>query len=171
MERPGTLCLRRRKIATLCAVLTIAACSQEVASVKDEPLNTSQAGLTDSIETGAGLSKAKAGCPILESNKWHAWLDRYTDQEQTYRLNVVAEVTMPTPGYQFAWREGPLDRRQPPSLRLFLTPTPPEGLVTQVLSTEPLEYQSMSKNREYRSIIVVCAEEVIAEIVDVQLTD
>jgi hypothetical protein len=110
-------------------------------------------------------------CPILKSDKWHAWLDRFTEKDGQYRLNVNGEVTMPHPGFAMQWSVGPTDRMRPANLRLNLLPKALDVMVIQVLTTEPVKYYLETPISEFSSVSVFCGEKRLSRIEGVTLTD
>ncbi len=106
------------------------------------------------------------GCPVLSSSDWNAWID-HTPGTGEPTLNVTGVVELPTPGFTFVWREGPLDRRSPPTQRLVLVPESPTGLVAQVLTTETVQYRAHALATDYRSIHIVCGSHTLAIIDEV----
>lgn len=117
---------------------------------------------------GGASAQAGPDCPILASRGWEAWVDGTPSLEGGRRLHVVGEVDTPTPGYSFAWRLGPADRAFPPAQRLALIPTPPEGMVAQVVTTEQVAFEGDALYPSYRGILVVCGGKLIAEIDEVR---
>ena len=77
-------------------------------------------------------------CPAVESRNWHAWIDRVAENEP--RLVISGEVDLPTPGYKTEWQPGILDRRQPPTQRLSISFTPPDGIVAQVITPTEVSF-------------------------------
>lgn len=116
----------------------------------------------------AAADESDPACPIIESANWTAWIDRMPGPDAAPTLNVYGDVTVPTPGFTYAWREGPTDRSAIPSLRLILEPTPPDGLVLQALTTEEVSYQGPALPNGYSRIFIVCAGEPIAEITEIE---
>jgi hypothetical protein len=110
-------------------------------------------------------------CPIIESGKWHAWIDKFTQKKDTKRLIVVGEIVLPTPGFTIDWKQGATDRMSPPSLRLHLSATPPEGMVIQAIARVAVKINLETPIHEFRSVIIFCGNKKLAEITDVRLTD
>lgn len=110
-------------------------------------------------------------CSVLQHQNWHGWIDKFSNESQNYRLNVSAEVTFPTPGFSIEWKQGPMDRRFPPTLRLNLIPTYPEGPTVQILTTEKIHYTFDTPISSFSRILVFCDDTLLSEIVDVRLTD
>ena len=104
-------------------------------------------------------------CPVVASRNWHAWIDPVAGNEP--RLNISGEVDLPTPGYQVEVKPGILDRRQPPAQRFSLSLTPPDGIVTQVITPTKVSYTMPKSLWEYRSIMIYCGEKLLADIPDV----
>ncbi|MEM9784290.1 MAG: hypothetical protein AAF899_17665 [Pseudomonadota bacterium] len=116
-----------------------------------------------------GDAATPTSCPVLASDDWQAELLLEGNDPAALRLVVTGTVTLPTPGHAIDWTMGPLDRRQPPALRLALTATPHDGLVAQVLTNETVRFEGASPVPAYRAVIVTCGESVLAEIPDVAL--
>jgi hypothetical protein len=113
----------------------------------------------------------EVSCPVIESGKWHAWIDKFTQKKGNNRLIVVGEIVLPTPGFTIGWKQGATDRMSPPSLRLHLSATPPEGMVIQAITPVPVNINLETPIHEFRSVIIFCGNEKLAEITDVRLTD
>lgn len=117
-------------------------------------------------------SKNKASsCPIIQSGKWHVWIDKFEKVEGTYRLNIKGEVSLPNPAYDIEWSVGPMDRMNPPGLRLFLKPKATDGMSIQVITNVPVTYQLDTPIVQYRYISIHCESVEIARISDVNFTD
>lgn len=116
-------------------------------------------------------NKLSSHCPVVRQTDWHAWIDRGSDDSSGLRLNIAGKVEAPSPGFDFSLERGPLDRRQPPSLRVTLTATPPSGPTIQVITSEELSFTLGTEISRYRSIIVLCGDQQLAEILDIELTD
>ncbi len=120
-------------------------------------------------ETGPGGSEppAASACPVIASSGWNAWIDRMPGPNDNPTLHVRGTVTVPQDGFTFTWREGPMDRMMPPGLRLILEPRPPE-IGAQVISEEPVAYSGPAFPRGYRVIYVICGEDQLAEITEIE---
>lgn len=127
-----------------------------------------QMGVETPTEPETSETEPMAECPVIESANWVAYVDRMPGPGATPTLRIRGEVTLPTPGYTFVWREGIADRMMPPAVRFVLTPTPPEGPVIQVLTTEAVTYDGPALASGYRSVFVLCGDQVLAEITDVE---
>ena len=112
-----------------------------------------------------------ASCPVIDSRNWHAWIDAMPGPDSNPALHVSGEVDMPTPGYRFEWREGAADRSATPVQRLMLTATPPDGMVAQVITTEPVRYDGPAIAKLYRGILVMCGGSVLADLPDVSIAE
>ena len=107
-------------------------------------------------------------CKVLKSSNWQAAVKK--NDAGKINLKVTGDVMMPTPGYKIEWYRGPMDRRQPPSLRLILKATPPQGEASiQVLTQQNVEFIMDSPVPKYRSIIILCDDKKLTEIQDVAL--
>lgn len=110
-------------------------------------------------------------CPILKSDKWHAWFDRFTEKDGQYRLNVNGEVIMPHPGFTMQWSVGPTDRMHPPGLKLSLLPKASDMMVIQVLTTVPVKYYLETPISEFSRVSIFCGEKLLSRIEGVTATD
>ena len=118
-----------------------------------------------------GSAHRSASCPILKSEKWYAWLDKFSKGNGQYRLNINGEVIMPSPGFAMQWSVGPTDRMRPPNLRLNLLPKAPDLMAIQVLTTVPVKYYLENPISEFNSVSIFCGEKLLSRIEDVTLTD
>lgn len=114
-------------------------------------------------------SSSAPNCAVIESTNWQAWVDTMPGPDSKPTLHVTGEVVLPTPGYDIAWRIGPLDRMQPPAQRLYMDVTAPDGMVAQVITTVAVAYAGETPITNYRAIIVGCGDEVLATISDVTM--
>ena len=80
-------------------------------------------------------------------------------------------MDLPTPGYKAEWRSGILDRAQPPSQRLSISFTPPEGIVAQVITPTEVSFTMPSLLLEYSSVTIYCGDKLLADIPGVVPTD
>ncbi|PQA89039.1 hypothetical protein CW354_03565 [Marinicaulis flavus] len=106
-------------------------------------------------------------CPVIDSRDWKAWVNAMPGPGAETTLIVEGAVDMPTPGYTFSWEAGMADRSAVPAQRLHLTATAPDGMVTQVITTENVRYEGPAIAKEYRAAAVMCGDELLAEITDV----
>ena len=117
----------------------------------------------------AESTNTTTSCPTIESRNWKAWVDRVAENEP--KLNISGEVDLPTPGYKAEWRSGILDRRQPPTQRLSISFTPPEGTVIQVITPTEVSFTMPSPVLEYSSVTIYCGDKLLADIPGVVPTD
>lgn len=161
---------KRIWLASVCALFA-ASCGQqasEPAKVVSEPeAAPAQADEPDAMETTEVIN----ACAIIDSRNWHAWIDKMPSIDGGMRLHISGEVDMPTPGFTFEWVEGPADRAQPPGLRFKLNTTAPDGIVSQVLTTEMVKYVGETPYPAIRAIYVGCGDTQLTEIVDVTITE
>ncbi|WDI32038.1 hypothetical protein PUV54_02390 [Hyphococcus flavus] len=106
-------------------------------------------------------------CPIVDSRGWKAWVNAMPGPDAQRTLIVMGEVDTPTPGYTFEWSVGVADRSAIPMQRLHLTATPPDGMAAQVITTEEVRYDGPAIAEQYRAVVVMCGEELLADITDV----
>lgn len=118
-------------------------------------------------ETGA---MPEPTCPVIESRDWIARVSAGT-ADGGARLLVTGELDLPTPGYTVTLKEGPADRRMPPAQHLLLELTPPDGMVSQAITTVAVRYEGVAAYPEYRAILVQCHNRVLATITEVDSAD
>ena len=108
-----------------------------------------------------------ADCPVISSQNWTAWIDAEPPGPPT--LHIRGDVVMPTPGYTASWRTGAADRRMPPGQTMHLSFAPPDGMVTQVVTTQPTAFSGDAVYPEYRVIYVKCGDKQLAEISEIPI--
>ena len=108
-----------------------------------------------------------ASCPVIESSEWAAWVNAMPGPGSTKQLIATGKVVLPTPGYTVTLTAGMADRSATPVQQLILTATPPSGMVTQVLTTQPVRYQGPAISMQYRAIRIMCGGQMLSEITDV----
>lgn len=109
-----------------------------------------------------------AACAVIESSDWAAWVNAMPGPGAQRTLIVTGRITLPTPGYTAALREGPADRSAMPVQQLILDLTPPSGMVSQALFTEEVRFEGTAIAQTYRGVRVMCAGSPLAEITEVQ---
>ncbi len=115
---------------------------------------------------GAMSAAAEDRCPIYETRAWHAWVDQ-AGEDGANRLIVFGQVDLPSPGYAIDWEQGPMDRMNPPSLRLRLTATPPDGVVIQVITPTDVTLALPTAESSFRSVFILCGDRSLVEIPEV----
>ena len=118
----------------------------------------------------SGAMQSENQCPIYESKNWRAVLT-LQGEGQAQVLHVTGQVVAPTSNYSFTWKEGPIDRRNPPTLRLKLIATPPEGIQLQAIQSVDVAYSAPALAPRFSAILVICGDRMIAEIGKVTNTD
>lgn len=151
--------------------ISIAAAGLAACAEKTESQSTAQSENTAVAEietTGTDEADVAAdSCPVYDSRNWGAWLDVMPGPNATPKLHITGEVDLPTPGYTAQWTAGPADRANPPAQHFDLSFTPPDGMVTQVITPMAVKYEGDAAYASYRAIIVSCGDEVLAEITDI----
>lgn len=99
---------------------------------------------------------ADSECPVIQSENWTAQLMPLPGGEGRYQLVVTGNVTMPTPGFTFAWEQGRLDRSAIPAFELRLLTNAPAGTVAQMLETREVIYAGPAAAARYRSVTITC---------------
>lgn len=153
----------------LLQTLLIASCTNTVQKQASTPEQKQQP--KEEFNQQAIAGQINSTCPVLQSGKWYAWLDKEAQQEGQYRLNVNGEITLPNPGFDIQWSVGPTDRMHPPGLRLSLSPKPSNQMTIQVLTIVPVKYHLETPIAHFRHVSIYCAGKQLAQIPDVMLTD
>ena len=109
---------------------------------------------------------AMASCPHV-SRDWQAWISAMPGPDAKRTLHITGSVDMPTPGYSVKLVGGPADRMQPPGLRFQLEATPPDGMVTQVITPTEVNYSEPTPYPQIREIMISCGERPLATITEV----
>jgi hypothetical protein len=121
-------------------------------------------------ESGAGQAPVFefSECPVIASRGWNAHINAMPGPGAKPTLIITGEVDLPTPGFTVELIAGPADRMMPPGQRFSLVATPPEGMVTQVVTATPVRYSAPATYGTYRSITIGCGGKVLAEIENIQ---
>ncbi|MEX6634167.1 hypothetical protein [Hyphococcus lacteus] len=135
-------------------------------SVAAETVETDVAD-TSEVTEGAREMSQPNDCPVIASRDWQAWINAMPGPDAVRSLNVTGEIDLPTPGYEIEVIAGAADRSAIPTQRIILKATPPSGMVTQVVTPETVTYSGPVIAQQYRSIMVLCGDQMIAEITDI----
>ena len=122
---------------------------------------------SESKTTTSQSTQASASCPVYESRNWHAWIDQSNESSDSALLNIRGEIDLPSPGHLINIVAGPLDRRQPPSLKVLVDVLPPREPAIQVITAKNIEYSMETSILHYRSIVILCDERQLAALVNV----
>ncbi|MFC2952070.1 hypothetical protein ACFOOP_09020 [Marinicaulis aureus] len=141
------------------ALLSLAACAPA-----NDPEEDTGAVVVSEGEEMVMPAPQETDCPVIESRNWSAWVNAMPGPDAKLTLHVTGDVDLPTPGYEVSWREGMADRSATPVQRLMLTLTPPEGMVTQVITTETVTYEGPALTKTYGGVIVMCGGAPLATI-------
>ncbi len=109
-----------------------------------------------------------ASCPIYETRDWTALVDK---GEAPYVLQVAGTVDLPNPSFEVEFRPGPMDRRRPPALTIFLDANASGGAASQVIDQRMVEFRFETPIRNFRAVRIVCGDRLLAEISDVSLAE
>jgi hypothetical protein len=142
----------KRHFPLLTAAVALSACT--ATTTKEAPV----------AETPAPA--APSTCPVLGSRNWQAKLTKPANTPAS--LTVTGEVDLPTPGYTITLRQGLTDRAMPPSQQILTEFVPPQGMVTQVVTTEQVSFTLPGALPQYRSVLIRCSDTALATITDIQ---
>lgn len=140
----------KTKVLMLAIALVLPACTAETPKAPSAPISSS------------------APCPVLGSRNWQAVLTRPVDAKAPATLLITGEADLPTPGYTTRLRQGLADRAMPPSQQIVAEFTPPDSMVTQVVTTEQVRFAMADALPRYRSIVIRCGASALATITEIQ---
>lgn len=138
-----------KNILTTAAIIALAGCqNMNAESVSDAP-----------------TAQKTEECSIYDTRDWQASIASLEGTDEKYKLSVSGEVDLPSPAYQVMWKQGPMDRANPPSLRLKLTTeNNSEGASIQVISPTKIEYTLETLVPAMKQVIISCGDNVIATV-------
>lgn len=112
-----------------------------------------------------GQAQNSEQCVIYDTRDWQASITPLIGSDNTYVLTVSGQVDLPSPAYQVVWQKGPIDRANPPSLRLKLTTlNATDGASIQVITAAKIEYTLETPLPAMRNVMVSCGDSVVATI-------
>ncbi|WP_413284757.1 hypothetical protein [Vibrio sp. MA40-2] len=126
--------------------------------------NSVEQSSTIAAPTTSSLQE-KTQCSVYATRDWSAIITPSTNVNNRYQLSITGEVDLPSPAYQVNWTEGITDRAMPPNLRLSLTTERSHNQASiQVISPTKVHYQLETPLANFKSITILCADEVLATI-------
>lgn len=170
------------KISTALCIVVLSACS--VSSLSEAGLDKGSVAppTSKSSENEHSMHKnSDTTCPFISSSNWRAWIEPAASaaddevgtvvkgERPSKTLKISGTAVLPTPGYRIEFQQGITDRAAPPAVRIHILAQAPEGIVTQVLSTEQLEASFATPLQLYRAVKVYCGDTLIADIPKVAL--
>ena len=108
-----------------------------------------------------------AGCAVLSSSDWRAWVNAMPGPGSRPTLVVTGNVTVPTGGYTFAWTDWRVMESYPVQVAAELRPLPPAGPATQALVTHEVRGE-LPIDPPVGSVSVRCGGRVLATIAPVE---
>ena len=136
------------------SALALVACAPTPAPIEPPPLKPA----------GDPLS---AGCPILGSSDWAAWVNAMPGPNARSSLIITGKVTVPTGGYQFTWADIQVMRSDPVQVTVELQVTAPTGPATQAILTHDLRGR-WPMTPPVGSLTVYCGGQVLVRIAPVE---
>ena len=106
-------------------------------------------------------------CGITASSDWAAWVNAMPRPNAKPTLIVTGKVTVPTGGYQFAWRDMRVMESYPVQVAVELDAIPPAGGATQAVVTREVRGQ-WPIDPPVGSLTVHCGDTVLARISPVE---
>lgn len=174
--------LKRVLLPSLVFPLALAACggeeeppageaSEEVIEdiTPETPRAEEAENLEEELAGGDPVTPAPGdGCPVIDSRDWTAWINAMPGPDASPTLHVKGEVDLPTPGYEVTLTLGAADRSMTPVQQVNLSATPPDGMVTQVVTPYLVDFSSPAIVDTYKGITVLCSGKVLAEITEIE---
>ncbi len=144
------------------------AVAPEAPSAADAPVSVAPPQIdSNAPEETADVTEPAEACAVLDSRDWAAWINKMPGPGAAPTIHVTGKVDVRTGGYTFEWKEGPMDRSAVPALRLKLLPIIPDGMATQMITTEEVKYEAPALSTGYSRVIVSCGTLTLAEITDI----
>jgi hypothetical protein len=106
-------------------------------------------------------------CGITASSNWAAWVNAMPGPNAKPTLIVIGNVTVPTGGYRFEWRDMRLMESYPVQVAVELDAIPPAGGATQAVVTREIRGQ-WPIDPPVGSLTVSCGDRVLARISPVE---
>lgn len=148
--------MMNKAILPAVAALALAACDFRSPAVAFNP----EAGQEDPVvET--------ADCPALDARGWTAAVRGPLDDQGRAQLVLSGEVDLPTPGFTLTLTPGRADRSSVPTQVFHLAAQAPDGIVSQVVTTETASYEGLAIAQHFRAIRIQCGDRVLTEITDI----
>ena len=86
-----------------------------------------------------------------------------------YELYISGEITLPHPGYNIEWLKGPLDRMNPPGLRIILQISESDAMTIQVITPVSVGQRFETPISTFRYISIYCGNKLINQFNDVKV--
>lgn len=141
---------------------------EEIVIVEEDAATPAASPATPAMEEAAPMEEAAmTPCPVSDTRDWSAWVDNLPGPDAKPMLRVAGQVKLPKPGFNESWTVGMADRSAIPTQHLMLELTEPDGMVIQVETWRQVSFSTPAIAENYKSVIVKCGEEVLAEIANV----
>ena len=109
-----------------------------------------------------------AGCPIIGSSDWAAWVNAMPGPSSSPRLIATGKVTVPTGGYRMSFDPNLILRRSYPAQAVAtLRVIPPAGAATQAVVTQEVR-GSWASSEAIGSFEIRCGDQLLARISPVE---
>lgn len=120
-----------------------------------------------SCATAPVQQPAAEACPIASSANWKAWVNAMPGPGASPKLIAEGQVTAPTGGYTFAWRDLRVMESNPVQAVADLEALPPDGPATQALETHDLRGE-WPIDPPVGSLTITCGNRTLARIAPVE---
>lgn len=115
---------------------------------------------------GAAESGAMNNCPLRPATDINIWINAMPGPSGP-TLIAIFQGTTPTPGYKFEGKVVEIQESVPPSYVIDIVPTPPSGIVTQVVTTAEVRLDIPIESSEARSVTLTCRGQTLFTVNDV----
>lgn len=105
-------------------------------------------------------------CPIKNAADLNLWINAMPGLTGP-TLIAIFQGTTPTPGYEFGGKVVEIRESDPPSYVIDIVPTPPTGIVAQVVTTAEVRLDIPIESSEARSVTLTCQGQTLFTVNDV----
>ena len=105
-------------------------------------------------------------CPITDAKDLNLWINGMPGPDGPVLIGIFSALA-PTPGYSFKGEVTEILESAPPSYVIEVVPTPPDGMVTQVITPTEVRVDVPIDSTEARSVTLTCGDEALFVVDDV----
>ena len=115
---------------------------------------------------GTAGTGAMKNCPLKPASDINLWINAMPGPSEP-TLIAIFQGTTPTPGYEFEGKVVEIQESDPPSYIIDIVPTPPSGIVAQVVTTAEVRLDIPIESSEARSVTLTCRGQTLFTVNDV----
>ena len=105
-------------------------------------------------------------CHINSTSNWSARIE--TSEQGKPVLSIKGDIELPSPGYSVILEQGMADKSATPSQHFNIKTKQLDGMYIQMITPMTLEHSAPAISKQYRSIVIHCGDQIIAEIENVE---